>query len=68
MNSTIKAATRRVKNHVKRNKVAYAASTVAALAIWLQQTNAKAFVDFLESKGINPDEFFCPEALEELNS
>lgn len=68
MNSNIKAVTTRVKNHVKRNKVAYAASTIAVLAVWLQQTNAKAFTDFLESKGINPDEFFCPEALEEMNS
>ena len=65
---TVKDTTIRIKNHVSRNKVAYAASSVAVLAIWLQQTNIKHFTEFLEEKGINPDEYFLPEALQELNS
>lgn len=57
------------KNHVARNKVAYAASTVAVMAIALQQTNRNAFYAFLEEKGIDPMEYYCPEAYEEkMNS
>lgn len=68
MKETIKANARKIKNHVGRNKVAYAATTIAFGAIWLQQSNVKAFYAFLESKGIDPMEYYCPEAYEELNS
>jgi len=56
------------KNHVKRNKVAYLMTMVAAGAIALQQSNVKAFYAFLEEKGIDPIEFYSPEYWEELNS
>lgn len=62
----IKVKAVRVKNHVKRNKVAYALGTVAALAIALQQSNRVAFYKFLESKGIDPMEYYFPEYFEEL--
>ena len=58
----------RLKNHVVRNKFAYAASGVALVAIYLQQSNLKAFDAFLESKGINPMEWYDPEMLVELSS
>jgi LPS sulfotransferase NodH len=57
-----------VKNHVVANKAAYAMGTVAALAITLQQANRKAFYAFLEEKGIDPIEFYCPEAYEETHA
>jgi hypothetical protein len=60
----VKEVAIKVKNHVKRNKVAYALGGVAAAAIALQQSNRKAFVEFLKEKGINPDEYFAPDYLE----
>lgn len=68
MKNKIKTGVVKVKNHVKNNKFAYAASTVAVLAIWLQQTNKNDFYAFLTEKGIDPMEFYCPEYWEELNN
>jgi hypothetical protein len=64
----IKATARKVTNHVSRNRWTYVASSVAALAILLQQANNRAFQAFLIEKGIDPLEYYCPELLEELNS
>lgn len=55
------------KNHLKTNRYTYAASAVALAAIALQQSNRKAFYAFLESKDIDPTEFYCPEYFEEKN-
>jgi hypothetical protein len=55
----------KIRNHIAANKVAYVASTVAATAVVLQQRNNRQFSKFLTSKGIDPDEFYCPEAYEE---
>jgi len=67
MKNRIIIAAVRTKNHVRRNKVAYAASAVAIAAIALQQSNTKAFYEFLESEGIDPMKYYCQEAYEELN-
>lgn len=58
----------RFKNHVKRQKYAYIMATVATAAIALQQTNNNAFRKFLEEKGIDPTEYYCPEYYEELKN
>lgn len=66
-----KSALVKTKNHVKKNKVAYVLGAVAVVAIALQQSNNKAFYEFLESKGIDPSEYYCPEFYaekQELNS
>ena len=55
-----------IKNHLLRNKVAYAASAVAIGAVALQVKRGSAFKEFLVSKGIDPDEFLNPEMLEEM--
>jgi hypothetical protein len=55
----------RIKNHVSRHRVAYAASAVAIGAVALQQRNNAAFSAFLEEKGIDPTEFYCPELYQE---
>ena len=58
-----------VKNHVKSHKAAYAMGLVAAGTIALQQKNLKDFYAFLEEKGIDPEEYYCPESYEEkMNS
>lgn len=61
----IKAAAVSTKNHIARNKFAYAMAGVAVGAIALQQMNVRDFYKFLEEKGIDPVEFYCPEMLEE---
>lgn len=66
--NNFKAVALRVKNHVARQRYAYAMGLVAASAIALQQRNRIDFYAFLESKDINPMEFYCPEMFEELNS
>lgn len=68
MKETIKKIPARVKNHVKRNKAAYAMGLVATAAIALQQSNRLAFYRFLEEKGIDPMEYYCPEYYEELTN
>lgn len=62
------AVASKVKNHLNRHKVAYVAGAVAISAIALQQHNLKAFTSFLTEKGIDPAEYFNPEAFAELNA
>lgn len=66
MFNKIKSGATSIKDHVKTHKFGYAASAVAIGAIALQQKNAHDFYAFLEEKGIDPMEFYCPEALAEL--
>jgi hypothetical protein len=63
----IKATALRVKNHVSSNRWTYVASSVAVMAIALQQANNRSFQAFLTEKGIDPLEFYCPEYYAELN-
>lgn len=65
---TVKEKLTLAKEHVKRQKAAYICGAVAIAAIALQQSNAKAFYAFLESKGIDPAEYLTPEYYEELNA
>lgn len=64
----IKTRTLKIKNHLARNKFAYAAVTVAFLAWSAQQANKMAFETFLAEKGINPLEFNNPELFAKLNA
>jgi hypothetical protein len=59
----------KVKNHVAANKIPYAAAVITTTVIALQQRNRKEFDKFLTSKGIDLEEYYCPEAYEErMNS
>ena len=60
----VKTTAIKFKNHVVRNKVAYAMTALAASAIALQKSNRIAFTKFMEEKGIDPAEYFYPESLE----
>jgi hypothetical protein len=62
-----KLTLKKVKNHVVTNGVAYAMGAVAVSAIALQQFNRVGFNEFLASKGIDPEEYYCPEAYAEKN-
>ena len=57
----------RIKNHFVRNKFAYAAGAVAITALAWQQKQTKAFYGFLESRNIEPMEYYNPEWYAELN-
>lgn len=67
MKTNIVKVVRSTKNHVARHKLAYALGGVAIAAIALQQKNVKDFYAFLESRDIDPMEFYCPEYFAELN-
>ena len=64
-NTVVKTASS-IKNHVKRNRVAYGMGVVAVAAVALQQANKNAFYQFLEEKGIDPMEYYAPEIHQEL--
>jgi hypothetical protein len=63
--TAVKETALKVKNHIVTNKGAYALAAVAVAAIALQQSNRKAFEKFMIEKGIDPDEYYCPEYYEE---
>lgn len=56
-----------VKDNLKENKFAYIMGAVAIGAVALQQANVKAFTKFMIEKNIDPNEYFCPELVEEMN-
>lgn len=60
-----KSALNKVKEVAKNNKAAIAAGVVAIGAIALQQRNNRMFQAFLTEKGIDHDEYYCPEFYEE---
>jgi hypothetical protein len=62
----LKETATKVKNHLLRQKFAYAFGAIALGAVVLQQSNNKSWTEFLTSKGIDPDEFFNPEAFAEM--
>jgi len=63
-----KSKTQKVKEHVKRQKWAYVWAGVASAMTALALSQPKEFYRFLESKGIDPMEYYCPEMLEELRA
>jgi hypothetical protein len=65
---TVKEKLSLAKEHVKRQKAAYICGAIAIAAIALQQSNVKAFYEFLDAKGISRDEYLLPEYYEELNA
>lgn len=60
-----KQALIKARNHVAENKGAYILGAVAIAAIALQQYNRTQFNEFLTEKGIDLDEYYCPEYYEE---
>lgn len=65
MMNTLKSSALKAKNHVMSHKFAYAMTAVAIAAVAGNQRNIKGFTRFMEEKGIDPTEFFCPEYFEE---
>lgn len=63
-----KVALKKIKNNVVANKAAYVVGAIAVAAVALQQRNRVEFDKFLTSKGIDPDEYYCPEYFEEKNA
>jgi hypothetical protein len=62
-----KKTLKRIKTNVATHRAAYVMGAVAVTAIALQQSNRKAFDKFMISKGIDPEEYYCPEAYAEKN-
>jgi len=58
----------KVKNHVAANKAAYVMGGVAVTTFALMQRSHRQFNEFLTDKGIDPDEYWCPEYYEEKQS
>jgi hypothetical protein len=67
LKNKVKVTAVRVKNHVARHKVSYVLGGVAIGAFTQLKLNNKAFDQFLMEKGIDPNEFWMPEAYPELN-
>lgn len=66
MKKNLKSIAIKAKNHVKNHKFAYLMTAVATAAVVGNQRNIKGFTSFLEEKGIDPTEYFCPEFYEEM--
>jgi hypothetical protein len=58
----LKNSTIRVKNHIARYKVQYAIVGTSTVFLTIMNRNGNEWKEFLVSKGIDPLEFFCPEA------
>ncbi len=61
MREKISNRTKKVVNHVHRHRGKYAAAVTAAAFMKLSAKTAREFDAFLESKGIDPDEFWFIE-------
>jgi hypothetical protein len=66
MKNAIVRTARRLKNHVRAHKGFYGMGAVATAAVLLQQKNLNDTYAFLESKDIDPMEFYFPELYEEI--
>lgn len=58
----------KIKNHLKKNKMAYVMSGVAIGVFALMQNQRRNFEQFLEEKGIDKLEFYIPEYYDELKN
>lgn len=65
MKNRIKQTAVSARNHIHRHRGKYAAAATLIAMLELQQISNRQWVSFLEEKGIDPDEFFCPEYFEE---
>lgn len=54
-------------DHVAKHKVAYAVTATALVAFSLHRSVVKGWYEFMEEKGINPMEYYCPEAYFEMH-
>lgn len=68
MKTTVKKTAVSIKNHVKTHKLELALVVALGAVVALQQSNVQSFTAFLEEKGIDPTEYFCPEYFEELQN
>jgi len=68
MKNKTKVIVQKIKNHVSSNKYTYYMGAVAIGAVALQQKNVRDFTKFMIEKNIDPDEYFCPEFVEEKNN
>ena len=57
-----------VKNHVYKHRAKYAAGAVFIIWMAAAKRVSNGVDEFLESKGIDPDELWCLEAYEEKQS
>lgn len=57
----VKSAARSTKNFVSNNRVFVAVTLTTAVFVALNKRNAKEIDKFLESKGIDPNEYWTPE-------
>lgn len=68
MFNTIKIKATSAKEHVVRNRAKYAAAATLVACYSVHYIALTQWHDFLEEKGIDPTEFFCPEYFEELQA
>ena len=67
MKNKTQVVVQKIKNHVKENKFGYWMGALAISAVALQQRNVHEFTKFMIEKNIDPDEYFCPELVAEMN-
>jgi hypothetical protein len=65
MKNKTQVVVQKIKNHVSKNKYTYYMGAVAVGAVALQQKNVRDFTKFMIEKNIDPNEYFCPELIEE---
>jgi hypothetical protein len=65
MLNTVKDKAISVKNHVYRHRGKYSALATLIVMLEMQHISGQQWTAFLEEKGIDPQEFFCPEAFAE---
>lgn len=63
MKNRIKSTAVAVKNHLTTHAPAYVLTSIAVAAtmVWVETSRAKDLKEFLETKGIDYDEFVNPE-------
>lgn len=57
----IKSTTKKTVLHVHRHRGKYSAALTAAAFLSLSKRSSDEFTAFLESKGIDPNEYWLPE-------
>lgn len=56
------------KAHLVKHKTKYAVAITAVILYKFHRSTVKEWIAFLEAKGIDPIEFLCPEAFEEMKA
>lgn len=63
-----KSKVTKIKEHVIRHRGKYIGGTIAIAMGAFHVSATKEFYAFLKSKGIDPMEYYCPEAYAELKA